>query len=97
MAPWAVRHYIVSFFEEVLVPSAFEVLPFAFDVLVAVGPVSLVLIDENAEAAVGFHPFTVVTHYDFFAFFYESFFADAFEKFPFVFHAQELLDFELDG
>ena len=48
LAAGAIGYDVVAFFEEVLVPGAFEIGPFAFDVLVFVGPVSFILIYGNA-------------------------------------------------
>jgi hypothetical protein len=54
LAAWAVSDNVVSFFKQVLVPGAFEDLPFALNVLVTVGPVGFLLVDEYAQSAVGF-------------------------------------------
>ena len=97
MAAWAISHHVMPFLQQVLVPCVFEVLPFPFDVRVQVGPVGFFLVYENSEEPVGFHPHLVVFQDDFFAFFYEAFFAYAFQQFPLVFYAQELLHFEFYG
>ncbi len=48
LAAWTVSNNVVSLFQQVLIPSAFEVLPFAFNVAVIIGPVGFVVVHEDA-------------------------------------------------
>src|SRR4030066_2176797 len=82
-------------FKQILIPSSFQVLPFSFDVIVAISPIRFLLVDENTKAVVSFNPLTMVLHYNFLSFFDKAFLTNPFDEFSFVLHTQKLLNLQL--
>ena len=86
----------MSFFEQVLVPSSLQVLPFPLDVAILVCPIGFVLIYENSQFAVSFKPHLMITHYSFLTLFDKVLHPKPFDRFTFVTNTQELLNFKLN-